>query len=291
MITEKQRLERRNHIGSSDAANIMLEGGHEVWASKVLAEVPESEVPDWFKTGNELEPILVKWAAEQEGLSLQSSIARTAKNPVLEANLDALSYPDERVIVEAKTCGINNFSPEHAEFGREGTDEVPTRILIQVAHQFACVPTAEIALVPAWIGGRGKVLFRLKRDDEFVEAVATGCLEFWDLYVKTKTMPPGVPPMEILKRVERMKGKRVEIADELANSFLELREARLAAEKQEEFAKAALIASLGDAEEGRSSTHLFRYPMEHRDAHTVKESNFRKLYPRKLTRKDYAREE
>lgn len=255
MITQAQRLERRQHIGSSDAPAIVgvdpwRNAGDVYWSKLAEAEDKPNAA---MQIGNRMEPILLDLAEERFGPIERSPLFVDEEFSILAANLDAICLREEAVI-EAKYVG-----PRSADFwGEPETDQVPDHVAIQVQHQMRCCG-AKVAYIPAAIvrpmSGLQFEFFRVSRDEELIDSLVDACLAFWKHHVEPKVPPPHCPPsLDIVKRIRREPGSIVDLPPETAAIIIQ-RET-LAAERKgldEEYdaCTAALLAMLGESDAGR----------------------------------------
>lgn len=281
-ITAEQRIARRQSIGSSDSAAIV---GLDPWRSPYdiyLSKVHElkddgNELTDF---GNRLEPVLLDWASEEIGLVVEFNVSlHHPKHQRLTANLDGMCRPGpgrERIGIEAKTTG------QADEFGEPGTDQIPDRIIVQCLHQIE-VAELEMVYVPVLLARRGRPVFEMfvvKPNVRGQQAIVEADLTFWEDHVAKGVPPSGaVASLDVLKRIERVPNKMVEVQPALVDLWEAHRRNRIAAEKAEEEAKANLLAALGDAESatfGEFGKFLNFYPQTRKE-HVVAESTFRVL--------------
>jgi predicted phage-related endonuclease len=207
-----------------------------------LAAVPEREA---IAIGNDFEEPLLRWAAAQLGLEIQMNVevVEPGANPIFAANLDAM-VPAGRLGLEAKT-GTGS------EYGREGTDEVPERVIVQVQHQ-CFVGELDLVWVPVLIARFDRlerVMYRVKRNDDLIKVVVERGREFWQNHVLPRVPPSDLlPSLGVLRRLRRVPEKVVSVDAGLVEAWRAARAARLEDEKAEAAAAAELIAALGDAE-------------------------------------------
>lgn len=255
MITACQRLERRQHIGSSDAAAIVgvdpWRNAGDVYWSK-LAET-EDRPNSAMQIGNRMEPVLLDLAEERFGPIERSPLFVDDEFSILAANLDGICLREEAVI-EAKYVG-----PRSADFwGEPETDQVPDHVAIQVQHQMRCCG-AKVAYIPAAIvrpmSGLQFEFFRVSRDEELIDSLVDACLAFWKHHVEPHVPPPNCPPSsEILKRIRREPGSLVDLGDEVAATLLNmdsLKSERKGLDEEIDACQAAVLAALGESEAGR----------------------------------------
>ena len=266
-LTPQQLAARRNHIGSSDAAAILGMDDYrtpaDVLAEKLMELEPDTS-SEAAEVGNWLEPLLCQWAAERLGeLVVLSPETIVAPCGILAANLDAVQLidpiADASWYIEAKSTGLAD------QWGDEGTDQVPERVIVQTAVAFACAPSLRTAYVPVLIGrfGLRRQLYRVERDDELVGTIADRLREWWDAHVVRRVpLDDAVPSMDVLRRIRREPGTWADLpSTDLLDTYIAAREAAKAAEERLDLAKAALINAMGQAEGvrvpgGRTATYL-----------------------------------
>ncbi len=281
-ITEEQRLERKNHLGSSDMASLLgcnpFQTSGDVYLSKSLdLEDLDSDI---VYVGNKLEGGVLDYAEDNLGPLKRDIFVPYPGDLPIASNLDA------RVIqsgnpVEAKTSGLSYKASD--DWGDEGTDQVPNYVIVQCQVHLMCTG-ADMCHVPALLGGRLFVMFQVAKNDELIEQIKVRADEFWSNYVLKGVMPPDDPPqMEVLKRVVRQPNKSVDVDPDLIQIWEDAREKRLQAVKEaiedEESAKSAVIAALGDAEQGnmKGRTEVVTYMQTKRRGYTVEPKSYRQL--------------
>jgi putative phage-type endonuclease len=281
MITPTQLAARRNYIGSSDAAAILgldpFKSAYDVWLEKT-ADIEPDTSSEAAEIGNWIEPLLCKWAEDQVGWRMRMS-PDTFVSPcgILAANLDAIEDDDEPThFIEAKSTGLAD------DWGDEGTDQVPPRVVTQTAIAFACVHSLRVAWIPLLLGKHGlrRKLYRVNRDDGIVDAVADKCRAFWRDHVLTRTPPPGTAPnLDLLARIRREPESCVDLDDtSLLDQWEDAKAKAKEANEAVDAAKARLIASLGAAESGRlADGRLVTYLQQTRKQFTTPANTFRVL--------------
>lgn len=275
MLTHEELERRRGFITATDVPAILGQSpwrnAADVWFSKT--QKIEQPPNDSMAAGSLLEPSVLAWAAQQLG-PLHPGDWRVGDNGINAASLDATTATGE--VVEAKTSGITGRGMP-ADWGDNGTDEIPVYYLLQVQTQLM-VTGQRVAWVPALIGGRGFVMFRVEASPSLHEVIAEESEAFWLNHVKAEVCPDNVRPnFDTMKHLQRVAGKSVQIADELAKAYLQAAEDAKAAAKLEEESKAALLAAIGDAEACKWSGGEFSYKTQTRKGYAVAEATFRVL--------------
>ena len=268
MITDKQKLERRNHLGSSDIAALFTDkdgksldpfkNAVDVFNTKVyvLAEDKETAAQN---RGNRYEAAMIQYVEEQTGCHVETDpgslrcvntgILGSDGNPIFAANLDGFMSSTENdtpIIVEAKTTSMGD------EWGTPGTDEVPDRVNLQVHHQMLCTGwnMAYVVVLRSLFGRLDESLYTIKRDERIIQAIVKRGVQFWNEYVLTGTPPPDSEPgdIRIYKRIVRTPSKYASIESDVILAWDEAKRARIEAEKAEKEAFSRLMERLGDAE-------------------------------------------
>lgn len=275
MITERQRLERRKGIGSSDAAAILglvpNRTAYDVYLEKTGRLQEEDGAPsDEAEIGNILEPAIGKLSQLRIGRPVvRSTSTFVAANDVLRSNIDFFVESSKRgsPIVEAKSGGSD------VGWGQSGTSDVPERVLVQVTAQRICTGS-DLAYVShlrpvfsRWkfdmytIDGTARDMRRL------AEVVEEQCCQFWRQNVEKDIPPRGSPSLDVVAKVVRATGKSIVLADgsdDLVASYLTAKEFRRDAERACDEAEAILKASLQDAEIGQTpGGAVIRFGMVH----------------------------
>jgi predicted phage-related endonuclease len=259
-LTTEQLETRRKHLTASDAGAALnldpYKSPSDLWAEKVLDcnEIDRSK-NEAIALGNVLEPMLLDWCADEAGISIQRrQVWRVHDGGILACTLDGIA-DDGETIVEAKTTGLcvdDHWNPHIDDWGAPMTDEIPTARLPQIYVQQACFPTVKRTLVPAMIGGRGRVMFEVPRDDDAIAAVVNQLEVWWNQHVVPSVQPEaGAPSYETCKSFKRpADGPVIEVHPDDLQRYLESVERRKQAQKAENDYKAALMAECGDTYEG-----------------------------------------
>jgi len=188
MITEEQRKQRINSIGSSDCAAVLglsrWSTPLKIWGIKT-GLIPEDDLSDKFavKWGTELEDTVAKVFAEETGKKLYR-VNETVYHPkykFLSANLDRRIY-GEKAICECKTTDSRNYKEWEEE------NSIPQEIMLQCYHQLA-VTGLERCYVAVAIGNREFKWRSIERDEAIINDLIKREVEFWKTFVIPKVMP------------------------------------------------------------------------------------------------------
>lgn len=253
-------LDRRTFIGASEAPAICgvdpWRTAATVWNMKVH-DVAEPAPNDDMMLGTALEPFLLREASRRLCISLIPGGQWRGANGILIAQPDGLAVMNlagsRLAILEAKTTGLDGWGDDLSAI-----ESVPAKVIVQVAAQMYCVPDAVVAWIPALIGRFGLKLrvYCLQREwldrRGIIDHVATIIENFWKDHVLTRVAPPdSIPDVDVVSRIKREPGKRVQLAPEYwaaLRGFATARDRRLAAEHDEERCRALLLQGMGDAE-------------------------------------------
>jgi putative phage-type endonuclease len=255
-ITEAQLAKHKDHIGSSDVPAILgispWSNAHKVWLLKTGRLTDDFEESEAAALGKMLENELLDWGAAQKDLRIRKNQQRVSKRePVLIATHDALVV-DQPIQLEAKTTGLIFPSGAKELWGEPGTDEVPDYVLAQIQQQMF-VSDLELTYVPAIIGGKGRLLYEVKRDQDLIDMIVERCMDFWTRNVIADTPPDVIPPMDALKQRIRTERAATVIPDTLVIAWKQAKQAAKLAKEIEEDLEARMLTALGDAEFGMTN--------------------------------------
>jgi len=283
MLTDEQALLRQHSIGGSDVAAILgispWQSAYDVWARltgklKPLGEEGEP-LNEAIRSGNRLEPLVLDWAEEQLGPLERNLTICADELPVpMHCQVDGRVIATGRT-VEAKTAGMEG--PLTGAWGDPETDEIPEWYIVQCTQQMRLARVTDFCHVPAWLGGRGKVMYRVEWNPDLSEIILERCGEFWERCVQMD-MPPSdsVPSLEMVKRFKRVPGKVISVPAELIDEAHGAREIAAAAERVSDYMDARVFGVLGDAEGDEAGRVTY---FEQSGADTVDRELLRREYP------------
>ena len=168
---------------------------------------------------------------------------------VLSATHDALLVGTP-VGLEAKTSGIMSPATVRDNWGEAYTDEVPDYTIIQCQHQMV-VSNLNVVFIPALLGGRGRVMFQVDRNQELQDGILQAVEDFWRNNVE-KQVPPdnSLPSISFARARHRTEGKAIELDNELVQAWKDAVALKKEAEAKVDEAEAAVLAAMADAEFG-----------------------------------------
>lgn len=250
-ITEKQLIERRKGVGSSDAAAIMghdpFKSAHDVWREKMGIE-PPFEGNDATDFGNMAEDMLRKYASKYVGMPVAAPKGAFVKG-VLRANVDGQvgAYGRGSPIVECKTSRIPDG------WGEPGTDEVPNKVNIQVHHQMLCAD-ADFSYVVRLSPFMKVDVYEVPFNGDIGRSVLEQCTQWWERHVVNRHEPDVTPATETtlayFKSLKRDNQIEAFINDDLINYYELAKAEEKAVEQKVRNARAKLEQAMGNAATG-----------------------------------------
>lgn len=217
---------RRTGIGGSDVAAIL---GISKWRTPLdvyLDKIGEGEEQadnasmDW---GRRLEPVIRQAYADRTGHSVECS-TEMFRHPVhqfMVANVDGLL--DKDGVLEIKTARSG------ADWGEEGTDEIPEYYLTQVMH-YLVVTGRQYCDVAVLIGASDFRIYRVDYDPELAALIIEEEKKFWTL-VESRT-PPAPRSLGEMKIAFPISEKvAVEASSDISEALVRLRGIRASLEE------------------------------------------------------------
>lgn len=209
-ILTSEELDRTTYIGASDNAPIMGKSKYrtplDVYNAKVNPQPKQDKIV--FRFGKHFESFVLDEYAREYNVSLVTSLyVKSVKNPFLAAQLDALYYEDDGiVIVDAKT--VNPY--RYAEFGEPGTCEIPLDIKHQVAVQ-AHLTNAKRVDIPVLFYPSEVKVYVYERDLRFEEEIIQESINFWRYNVEPKLPPAPINDEDIKSLYPESNGTEIEV--------------------------------------------------------------------------------
>jgi putative phage-type endonuclease len=179
MLTEEQRINRRNGIGASDTPIIMgystYKTPYQLYLEKTgIVDDKEEELTEQQYWGNALEPVIINRFREENGVEITfPDTIYHPKHPFIFANLDGW-IESEKAVVEAKCAN----SYQRKEWDMASTDGIPLNYLIQIAKQCA-ITDASRGYCAVLIGGMEYKQFVYERDLALEELIIQSDIDFW----------------------------------------------------------------------------------------------------------------
>lgn len=253
---------RNSGVGASESAALFgvspWETPVSLWAKKT-GKLPATEIDgEWLEWGNLLEePIARRYESKTGRKVWQGGPFCVAQHPTIAC----MRATPDRWVIEAPDRdpnGLLQIKNTNAFKGHDWDDGVPDYIEVQVQHEMAVTGRAW-ASVAVLIGGAEFRYFDVERNPAFIEELEAQCQDFWG-YVERDVPPPidgSVRTLETIKKIHpKDNGKTIALpaealvwlnAMEMAKADVKL------AESAETWAKAKLLAAIGDATFGTLS--------------------------------------
>jgi len=246
-ITQKQREQRRKHLGGSDIPILFglnrFRNPHDLYLDKTgkLEDKPlDSEAA---MAGTLFEDGVIQYAEQTLG-QIKRNQYRSADGLPIATNIDGIVMATQEP-VEIKVEGL--FWKLRDGWGDEGTDNTPYDVIVQ-AHAHMICQKSDVCYVAAFLGGVGFRLYRIEKDDELVEIIIKKATAFWNDNVLADVPPEDVPSIESIKNIVREEGESIEINNVLVDCWLELEAAAKGAKTKADAAKNTMLAAMGTAE-------------------------------------------
>jgi len=227
MITEAQRLERRNYIGGSDIAIILglskYKTPYQLWCEKsgiIENTFEETQLQYW---GNQLEVAIRKEFRKRHRVQVTTP-KETIQHPFydfLRGNIDGF-IPKWESVFEAK-CSHQFMSQV---WGESGSDVIPMEYLVQVAF-YCSVTNAKSAHIAVLIGGNEYREFKYTRDLDLEKTIIDAAVRFWEA-VQNGTQPEAINMTDLkLMFPNTVTNSTISTNSEITNTLGVLRETRV----------------------------------------------------------------
>lgn len=122
---------------------------------------------------------------------------------------------------EIKTVTPFAFN-ENAGWGAAGSEDVPIHYHAQVMHGLM-VTRRQTCILAAMAGLDSMVFYRIERDDETIAGIRAAEVSFWNDHVLARVPPEPITMGDAGRLFNRRKGRPVELDDETAQAFENLR--------------------------------------------------------------------
>lgn len=282
MITEAQRQERINYIGSSDAAAVLgLSRWNTplgIWAEKTGQIVPP-DISDkiQIRTGNKLEAVVSEMFEEDTGKKLhrKNDTIYHPKYSFIASNIDR-RVVGERAGFEAKTASA--FKAKEWE-----GEDIPLEYIIQCHHNLA-VTGWDRWYLAVLIGNQDFQIKIIERDEKLLNDLVEKEVAFWNNFVVTKDMPMQIKANDgdVLYQLfpHGDESEAIELTDQ-ANAIIEsidsLNADAKVIERQIDEQKNELKAMLKDSAVGKTGLYTVSWKNIQTKEYTVAAKEYRKL--------------
>jgi putative phage-type endonuclease len=247
---------RRNIIGASEAAAACGFSPYKTPLQLYLEKrglVDGPEENDAMRLGKLLEPVVLSEYQRRAGvpdLVRDVPMLWLSDKPFIAATPDAIRMDDdERRPVEAKTTTFRRA----AEFGEEGTDQIPEDYVMQAQQQMLVLGASKCD-VAVMLDGRTLRLYTVHRHDALIEGIIDAETELWQRIADGNPPEPDWEHASTPKLVAALygvtEGKTIELSEEAA--YLWRQQAELgkqieALKKDREAIRSRVTYEIGDA--------------------------------------------
>lgn len=245
---------RRQGIGGSDIAAILgispYRGPWSVWAEKVGLVTPDDDPTDAMRFGKYAEKMIVPWFTDETGLYVvgEQTWCEHRDKRWMHATVDGF-------VVESPTSSASDalgpIQIKTDSFARWPEGEIPPHVYAQVQWEIAVTDSERAWL--AVLRGHSLQIVEVERDYGYIAEITAEAERFWLEHVVAGG--PPVPTADDLDTIrdawpEAMPEAVAELPAEAVDRWLATNAVRKAAEKQEDEAKAQVLALLEDHELG-----------------------------------------
>ena len=254
MLTNEQRLKRRNGIGGSDVAAICGLSSYkspiDIYFQKTLDDLEDvSNDNIWW--GNALEEVIVnKYIDTYPQKVLFPDTIEDKEIPFMFANVDGIL--EDGAVLEAKNVGKFTSS----KWGQPYSDDIPVEYFLQVAH-YVRICKAPYAHIAAYFGGADFRVYEYRPNKDIENMIVKKCSTFWNDHVLKQVPPPAINYGDQLKLYkDALKDSSKEISSEIFSNLINYKEIQQSIKKLEEEAetiKSSICAFMENDEVLRSA--------------------------------------
>lgn len=245
--------ERKTYLGGSDIGCILglnkYRSALDIYLSKTtdVNEEATSEAAHW---GNVLEDVIAQEYSRRTGYNVYESqgVIRHPQYSFIGANIDRWvdGSDGKKHILECKTAGFLKSK----EWGEQGTDQIPTTYLYQVAY-YAAICNVEKVDVAVLIGGQEFRIYTYKKNIEIENKLILAACAFWNNYVAKGIAPETSSVGDINNLYPESNGRVIEADDQILHEIEDLKTLKI---QEKEIAKlkidkeAKIKSCMGDNE-------------------------------------------
>lgn len=247
---------RAKGLGGSDAATVLgispFKSPLRLWKEKRGEVAPDDlDAKEHIYWGTTLERIIADEYAQRTGRTIceVDTIFVHPKYPFMLCNVDRIvTTRGPRVILEVKNVSTFHFSA--AEWGPDGSQQVPPYYYVQAQHNCACTGAVQCDM-PILVGGNEYRCYPLPRDDAFIEKMIAKESAFWQSIIDgVEPEPINLSDLKLLFP-NHVAGAHVDATEETARAWAMLTEnslqmKRLKAERKD--AEFLVKSCMGEAE-------------------------------------------
>lgn len=274
-LTVEELAARQHYLGGSDIPALLGVDPYrtvvDLWLEKTGRVEPTPVTNRAADLGDRVEPVLVQWAADMLDLGDLVRFNVRATDEHLSSQVDGLlDLPNGPEVIEAKANGLFNPRWDGSDWGTEGTDQVPYRVLAQVVFALH-MHNADTGYVAALLGGGlGLRLYQVQKSQALADEIVSLADRFWHEHVIADVRPDGMPSLDTVQNLRRDETKIVTVPEEYGHRWSSLKdqEALVAAAIRD--LRVRVLDTMGDATFGDTGWGQFTYKADRNGRRTFR---------------------
>ena len=245
VIPEDEAYDRTKYIGGSNVAAVMGLGAYEQTPLSVYLIKTGQSVEGMDETkklflsrrkrweGPIIEMLREEFDAEIVNVNRRY---KDSQHQFMACELDFEWRDNDGTIQNGEIKTVSPFAfGERGGWGEAGTDEIPVHYAAQVLHGLG-MTGRRVCIVAAMVGLDNMIFYRVERDDETITEMRARCVTFWTEHVPKRIPPEPMSLQDIVRLTLKVRGKPVEITEEIKTRLDELIDIR-ARKKNLDFAE------------------------------------------------------
>lgn len=245
VIPEDDTYDRTKYIGGSNVGAVMGVGAYEQTPLSVYMVKTGQSLEAMDETtklflarrkrweGPIIEMLREEFDAEIVAINKRY---RDSQFPYLACELDFEWRDNDGRIQDGEIKTVSPFAfGDRGGWGEAGTDEIPIHYAAQVMHGLGMTGRS-VCIVAAMVGLDNMVFYRVERDDATIAEMRERCILFWENNVLARIPPEPISMQDIVRLTTKMRGKPVEINNDIKAKLDQLINIR-ASKKGIEFAE------------------------------------------------------
>lgn len=232
VLADVGAIDRRTYLGGSDAAAVLGIDPYgktplTCYLAKIgeLAGTMDPEKKKFLERRKRWEGPIVAMLREEFDGQIVAVNARYVdpEHDFMAAEIDFEWTDADGVIQNGEIKTVSPFAfNESSGWGAAGSDEIPVHYHAQVMHGLM-VTGRQSCIVAAMAGLDTMVFYRIERDDETIAGMREAEVAFWKDNVLARVPPEPITMGDAMRLFNRRKGRPVELDDETAEAFENLR--------------------------------------------------------------------
>jgi len=243
----------------------------DLWMEKTGRVEPVSTSSRAADLGDRIEPMLVQWAADLLECTNLVRFNQRATEGHLSSQVDGvLDLAPGPEVIEAKAHGLFNPRWDSTGWGAEGTDEVPYRVIAQVAFAMH-MHNADAGHVTALLGrGLGHRLYTLRKSQALATEIVQLADRFWIEHVQADVRPEGMPSLDTVQNLRREETKLVALPETMGHRWSALKDQEVLIKQAVTDMRIEVLDAMGDATHGDTGWGTFTFKADKRGRRTFR---------------------